>query len=234
MPDANPRLIQMLSDVANALGNELRSRMVFVGGATTGLFVTDDFTREQVRLTDDVDLIVDIMGQGRWVQLQGELRQRGFRISAEDDVTCRMRLGELKVDFMPDDANILGFTNRWYARGIETSVEHLLAPELPIKILTPALFVATKLEAYLGRGNQDPMTSNDLEDIIILLDGRRELTSEIMEAEADIRGYIAFQFEMLRANEQFVATVESNVRGDADRAKLVFERMTQACKIAEA
>ncbi|RDL48904.1 hypothetical protein BLJAPNOD_04363 [Ensifer sp. M14] len=27
-----------------------------------------------------------------------------------------MRLGALKVDFIPDDEKILGFSNRWYAK----------------------------------------------------------------------------------------------------------------------
>lgn len=73
--------------------------------------------------------------------------------SPEDEVICRMRLGELKVDFMPDDESILGFSSRWYAKGIGTAVTCPLDEALNIKRLTPELFVATKLEAYLGRGN---------------------------------------------------------------------------------
>jgi hypothetical protein len=45
--------------VAEALGDML-SEVVFVGGCTTGLLVTDDFTKEQIRYTDDEDLIVNI------------------------------------------------------------------------------------------------------------------------------------------------------------------------------
>lgn len=73
--------------------------------------------------------------------------------SPEDEVICRMRLGELKVDFMPDDESILGFSSRWYAKGIGIAVTCPLDEALNIKRLTPELFVATKLEAYLGRGN---------------------------------------------------------------------------------
>jgi hypothetical protein len=49
----------MLVKVAEALGDML-SEVVFVGGCTTGLLVTDDFTKEQIRYTDDEDLIVNI------------------------------------------------------------------------------------------------------------------------------------------------------------------------------
>lgn len=108
---------------------------------------------EGVRVTDDVDLIVDLVGHAQWAQLQDQLRQKGFVESPEDEVICRMRLGEVKVDFMPDDESILGFGNRWYAKGIGTAVTCRLNEALNIKRLTPELFVATKLEAYLGRGN---------------------------------------------------------------------------------
>ena len=110
---------QAVYAVANALGDDLRGRLVFVGGCTTALFITDEITLEGVRATDDVDLIVDLVGRAQWAQLQEQLRQKGFAESPEDDVICRMRLGDLKVDFMPDDKSILGFSNRWYAKGIE-------------------------------------------------------------------------------------------------------------------
>jgi hypothetical protein len=75
MPDANPQLEAMIGKVAKALGPELLKRTAFVGGVTTGLFITDDIAREDVRFTDDVDLIIGIMGYGKWVQLQEELRK---------------------------------------------------------------------------------------------------------------------------------------------------------------
>jgi len=74
-----------------------------------------------------------------------------------------MRLGELKVDFMPDDADSLGLSNRWYAKGIATAVTCPLADALDILRLTRELFTATKLEAYLGRGQRDLFASRDLE-----------------------------------------------------------------------
>ena len=42
--------------------DELRERLVFVGGCTTALYITDPVTLEGVRATDDVDLIVDLAG----------------------------------------------------------------------------------------------------------------------------------------------------------------------------
>ncbi len=40
---------EMLIKVATALGDDLVRSMVFVGGCTTGLLVTDEFTKEHRR-----------------------------------------------------------------------------------------------------------------------------------------------------------------------------------------
>ena len=122
MPGQGNRSLQqiMLQRVANALGPDLLRQVAFVGGCTTGLLITDPISREAVRYTDDVDLIVHVLGLGNWYRLQQDLSGRGFRNSPEDEVICRTRLRDgsgtdLIVDFMPDDAAILGFSNRWYA-----------------------------------------------------------------------------------------------------------------------
>jgi hypothetical protein len=75
----------MVCEVAKALGPELCRQMTFVGGCTTGLLLTDAFTREQVRSTDDVDLIVHVMGPVGFALLQQTLSDRGFRVSSQDD-----------------------------------------------------------------------------------------------------------------------------------------------------
>lgn len=116
------QLLDMLEAVAAALGDELRARLVFVGGCSTALLISDDNILEDIRATDDVDLIVDLAGRVQWYQLVEELQPRGFTISAEDGPTCRLLLGDLKVDFMPLDGNILGFSNRWYKKAIATAI----------------------------------------------------------------------------------------------------------------
>lgn len=224
MTTVKGQLLQMLETVARSLGDELRERLVFVGGCTTALFITDEIVLEGVRATDDVDLIVDLVGHAQWAQLQDQLRQKGFVESPEDEVICRMRLGELKVDFMPDDESILGFSNRWYAKGIETAVTCPLNEALNIKRLTPELFVATKLEAYLGRGNDDLLSSRDIEDILLVVDGREELVAEIQNADDDVRCYIAEQFRALLSHENFDDFLEGNIKGPEGRVDLVRER----------
>jgi len=45
--------------------------------------------------------------------------------------------------------------------------------------LRPPLFIATKLEAFRGRGGGDVVTSHDLEDIVMVIDGRPELVEAL-------------------------------------------------------
>lgn len=224
MTTVQGQLLHMLETVADALGANLRERLVFVGGCTTALFITDPITLEDVRATDDVDLIADLAGYGEWALLQEQLRCNGFSESVEDDVVCRMRLGELKVDFMPDDAKILGFSNQWYAKGIETAVTYPLKPGLEIKRLLPELFIATKFEAYRGRGDGDLITSRDMEDILLVVDGREELITEIKNADANVRNYIAEQTRTLKQHYDFDYFLQGNIRGPAGRVELVRDR----------
>ena len=225
MTTVRGQLLEMLEAVAVGLGDELRAQMVFVGGCTTALFITDPITLEDVRATDAVDLIVDLAGLAGWAVLQDALFQKGFTVSAEDEVICRMRLGDLKVDFMPDDPAILGFSNRWYETGIETAETHALRADLEIKLLTPPLFLATKLEAYLGRGDDDPIGSHDLEDVLIVVDGREELAAEVSQADAGIRSFIAEQLGSLMKHYDYDSFIDGNVRGPAGRAEIVRARL---------
>jgi len=50
--------------------------VAFVGGCTTGLPVTDDFSKQSIRFTDDVDLIVKVMGKNDWYEFQENMRGR--------------------------------------------------------------------------------------------------------------------------------------------------------------
>jgi len=219
--------IQMITMVAIALGQDLLNEVAFVGGCTTSLLISDEYSKEDARYTDDVDLIIDIVGRINWFRFQEMLTRKGFTYSHEDTVMCRMRLSEMKVDFMPHDESILGFTNRWYEKALETATPYTLNNGLIIRVLTPPLFVATKLEAYLGRGNNDPIGSKDIEDIISIFDGRPEIVKEIAETDQDIVDYISHQIGLLLENAQFEYAVQGATKSNNDREKLIFSRLDE-------
>ena len=175
-----------------------------------------------MRATDDVDLIVGLTGTAQWMQLQETLSKKGFTVSGDDDVICRMRLGNLKADFMPDDPNILGFSNRWYKQGIYTAIKYALPSGRVIKHLTPPLFLATKMEAYGGRGQNDPLGSHD---IINVVDGRPALLDEVQATPNEVRSYLSEQFQALLQHLDFENFLYGNIRGPDGRVEIVHQRV---------
>lgn len=104
---------------------------------------------------------------------------------------------------MPTDERILGFSNRWYAPAI-ASAQYLEVAGLRIRLVTPIYFLATKLEAFRGRGNDDYGGSHDLEDVIAVIDGRPEIVEEVRNAPSDVRGYIASEIRRLLDTRAFL------------------------------
>ena len=220
----------MLQRVASALGPELTCEVAFVGGCTVGLLVTDSVVREAVRYTDDVDVIVHVLGPGKWYQLEQELVKHGFQTSPEDTVVCRKRLrdgqgNDLIVDFMPDDETILGFSNRWYTDALRYAANHTLPEGATIRVVTPAYFLGTKLEAWRGRGNNDPLSSRDVEDILNVINGRSTLIDEVEKADSELRQDIAEGIADLLRNRNFDYVVQSAAGNNQEREGLMFKRL---------
>jgi hypothetical protein len=67
-------------------------------------------------------------------------------------------------------------------------------------VVTAPFFVATKLEAFKGRGCGDFFGSHDLEDLIAVVDGRASL---IAEATAALRAYVRNEVRTLLATAGF-------------------------------
>jgi hypothetical protein len=61
----------------------------------------------------------------------------------------------MKLDVMPIEERILGFTNRWYRAAMDAAQDAELQAGLRIRVVTAPYFLATKLEAFRGRGKRD-------------------------------------------------------------------------------
>ena len=170
--------LQQLDRVAIALG-DLLPRVTFVGGCTTALLV-DEAAYFGVRETDDVDVIVDVATLIEYYKFEQKLRNLGFRQDAEGTI-CRWLLEDeivnLKLDVMPIDEKILGFSNRWYKEAINEADSIALPSGIVIRVVSPAYFIATKFEAFKGRG-KDNYFNHDLEDIVFVLENRTRLILE--------------------------------------------------------
>lgn len=118
--------------------------------------------------------------------MEESLRQRGFSNDlSEGAPICRWKTSDGYVlDLMPVDESILGFSNRWYPEAVARAEPYQLDEHLSIRIPPPSVFLATKLEAFGGRGGGDLLGSHDLEDVITLVAGRPEIVAEV-SGEAD-------------------------------------------------
>jgi hypothetical protein len=210
MADPNRALFE---SVVHLLGPVLDD-LVFLGGCTTGLFVTDP-AASGIRPTKDVDAIVDVTSYAKYNALADKLRGLGL---AEDTTPgaplCRWRRDDIIVDVMPIDAGVLGFSNRWYPAAIETAQTWRIAGH-DVRIVTPALFVATKLEAFRGRGGDDVFGSHDLEDIVTVVDGRPEIVADVAAADEQVHAYIASEVRSLLDNRDFVEALPGFLPPDA-------------------
>lgn len=110
--------------------------------------------------------------------------------------------------------------------------------ELPsgnrIRMVTAPYFLATKLVAFDGRGNGDYMVSQDVEDIIAVLDGRPEIVDEVAGAEMVLREYLAGRFAGLLGNNDFTAVVPGHLPDTTSspaRLPLVMERINRIAEL---
>ncbi|MCU1328259.1 MAG: hypothetical protein JWN34_3629 [Bryobacterales bacterium] len=55
---------------------------------------------------------------------------------------------------------------------MDTAIKYELSADLEVRVVTAPYFLATKIEAFLGRGKGDYLWSHDLEDLIFVIDGR--------------------------------------------------------------
>jgi len=221
--------IEWVRIVADRLG-DLRDEVVFLGGATVGLLITDP-AAAAVRPTKDVDLIVEVATWGEYVPLQDRLRENGFTEDTEEGAPlCRWVIEGIKVDVMPTNEAILGFANRCYSSAMKTAQTIQLTDEISIRLVTGPYFLVTKLEAFRGRGQGDYQLSHDLEDVIAIVDGRPALVDEIEHSELDVRDYLRDGIGELLDDAAFLEALAGHLPGDAEsqrRLPTLVDRLTR-------
>lgn len=212
--------VDLLELAARALGDIL-GRVMFVGGAVVPLWVTDPGA-PPARPTNDVDAVVEILTRSELVSFEHELRSRAF--TDDGRVICRWHHeGGLILDVMPTRPELLGFENVWQGRAIRHAVEHELPSGAVIRVIPPAYLLATKVEAFLGRGRDDPIASRDLTDIVALLDGREALLGEVRSGPVELREYLSHALAAMRASPGF----EDAVAGQALPDRVSQERVRE-------
>jgi predicted nucleotidyltransferase len=228
----NPN-IQILELAVDRLG-ELTNELVFLGGCATGLLLTDP-AAPPIRATQDVDVITEVATLAEYHRLSARLRQKGFAEDQSPDAPiCRWVAPGVVLDVMPTNEEILGFGNVWYEPALVAAQAFELPSGVSIRMVTAPHFLATKLAAFDNRGRGDFMKSHDMEDMVAVLDGRPELMQDLLQANEDLRTYLASRFGELLADEDFLAALPGHLQGGTaspDRTPVVIRRLEEIAKL---
>lgn len=225
---ANPNL-ELLSGIAHAMG-PLCERVVFVGGCATGLLISQPLVAD-VRATEDVDAIVEVASLVGYHALAEQLTARGFKQTMADNTPpFRWYWQRMQLDLVPVDERVLGFANRWYKPGFAAALLATLPTGLKLRHLSAPYFVATKLDAFKDRGNNDVYLSHDLEDIISVVDGREELLEELTGAPSEVRRFVAEHFQAILNHPDFT-NVLPGIVSQSSRTGLVLQRFENVSKL---
>ena len=221
--------LDRLETVAGGLA-PLQERVVFLGGSVVGLLLTDPAS-PPARPTRDVDVLVEAITYAHFASVENRLRSLGFEHDQSAGAPiCRWLIGSTKVDVMPSDASVLGFSNRWYPEVLRSAFPCLLKPNVQIEVVSPSCFLATKLEAFGSRGHGDYLSSADVEDLVVLVDGRAEIVDDVGASTPEIRGFLASECTKLLSSPAFLEALPGHLQGDEAsqaRAGLVLERLAQ-------
>jgi hypothetical protein len=224
---ASPALIQLAAKQPGRLSD----RVTFLGGGVVCLLINDPAARP-IRPTVDLDVAINLATRLEFYKLEDELRALGFTNDIRGPI-CRFLSSPLVIDIMPTDPDILGFANRWYRLAIESADRFELADGELINLITPACFLATKLEAFNSptrEGYRDMFSSKDFEDIIVLVDGRPGIVADVENSDPTIRAFVIEELKGLASGRYFREAVESHLDRDSNssqRLPKIIERLSQ-------
>lgn len=214
-------VIARLAQTVELLG-DLADSFVFVGGSVAPLLVTD-LGAADARNTKDVDAVVQVATRGEYHKIERQLAAVNFHLDPNDNVLCRYKNNDLVLDVIPSADQVLGFGNKWLKQAPEAPLVYVLNAQKSINIINAPLFICTKFIAYKDRGKSE---DKDLEDIVAIVDGRRELMGELREASIEIREYVALCTGELLAGDfsEKLSWYLPQDRASAEREPLVMQR----------
>lgn len=189
---------------------ELPYEFAFLGGSVLSLLVTDPVA-DTIRVTKDVDVMMNIRTRKEYHQVDRLLEKLGFHHDTREDAPiCRWIYEDVTVDVLPIREDVLGWNSKWFEAALgEAST--ITCENRAIRIVSAPYFVALKLEAFEDRGKRDFFSSTDFEDVICLFNGRENIVDEIA-ACASLRAGLAVKFAEYLACHDVEDAVEGFVQ----------------------
>lgn len=230
-----------LRAVANLL-SRLNVPVVFVGGTTISLYV-DEAAAGETRPTDDVDVALEVTSYMEFTKIEERLREIGLVNDAESSVLIRYKApgyiinlieGQptdiiagiqqgITVDFMPIKEIGLGPVNIWYPEGFINSVPIDIGSGTEIKVFPFCYFIASKIEAFKGRGQNDYYGSKDFEDIIFVLDNTgTDLLKKLKGGSEAVQAYLKAELKTMLEDPRWREAAEAHIgRFGMERANIL-------------
>jgi len=215
--------IDTVAQVASAL-QELKDKMIFIGGAVVSVY-TDDASADEIRPTADVDLTIDLLNYSDWAQMQERLAELGFSPDPDGHAICSYLYKGVSIDIMPAEDGPIGPANRWYKIGFK-NLHTTEVKGQDISILSAPCYLATKFEAFNDRGT-DYRTSHDFEDIIYVLDNRTTIVDEINEDHPEVKEFIKQELTKIYASHSFMEIISCHIHPliIEDRLPILIEKI---------
>ena len=165
------RNIDKIQVVAQALG-EIKEQVVFVGGSVAELYA-DNPELSDIRPTIDVDCVVDLTINTylEYSKLEEQLRKLDFQNDTSKNApVCRKLYNGIKVDFMPENPDILGFSIIWGGSDIRGSHDWedivYILNYCGIFLQNFRQYNNPKLISYLKENFRNLMNNNNIREII--------------------------------------------------------------------
>jgi len=178
-----------LAHVARCMA-ELNEEVVFVGGSALP-FLVPAAVAATIRVTQDVDCVIQATTWIKYQQVENRLRDLGFQVCDDEGAPiCRWVIDGIRVDVMPAREEILGFLNRWYDEVFTDPLNVQIDSGLHVKIAGYAAFLATKFEAFAARGQGDYMVSADFEDAVTVIAYRSDIENLVFDASEPVRLFL--------------------------------------------
>ena len=229
--------MSMIEDAILKLDAKLSNsnlRYVFLGGSVLSLLVTDS-SAAAIRVTKDVDVMVNVKTRKDFRAAERTLEALGFRHDTREDAPiCRWMCDGVTVDVLPIRQEVLGWDSRWSEEALAAPMT-IICGGREIKVVSAPYFVALKLEAFEERGQKDFLGSTDFEDVICLFNGRKSIVEEIASCHAICSGLAAKFVDYLKSQELEDA-VEGFVKTESNpefRKKCIMDRFAKVAALVE-
>jgi predicted nucleotidyltransferase len=219
-----PPSVRAMAEIAETL-RDWRHRIVFIGGAVAPLLQVEP-PLPRVRATDDVDAIAATVSYAEYGRLEQTLRDLGFRHVSELGPSDRQTHAHrwiapngTKFDLVPFGDHLGASGNKWDAVAVETATS-VEIDGVELRHVNAVGFLVLKWAAYADRGADDPMRSQDVEDILALIASRSSILDEIRMASREIRDYPRMRASAMMEHPDFADTLDAHLSPAANRLEV--------------